>query len=106
MQKHEFHQLMDHFQTQIEDRIDELEQDLDFDNESGTLTIYCVGGSQVIISRQTAICQLWIAAKSGGFHFDYQASSGQWIDDKSAETAEQCINRVLTEQNPLPVKIF
>ena len=106
MQRHEFHQLIDEFQTHIEDEIDNLDQDLDFDNESGTLTIYCVNQSQVIISRQSATNQLWIAAKSGGFHFDYDKELGQWLDDKNGESAESCVNRVLTEQNPRPVEIF
>lgn len=102
----QFHDLMDQFQTQIEDAIDDQDQDLDFDNESGTLTIYCVDKSQVIVSRQSAVDQLWIAAKSGGFHFDYDENKQQWIDDKTGETGEDCIHRVLAEQNPKPVIIF
>ena len=105
MQRNEFHQLVDEYQEFIEEAIDELEEDLDFDNESGTLTIYNPNKSQIIISRQSASNQIWIAAKSGGFHFDYDATKQKWFDDKSGECLDDCVNRVLAEQNEGKVKI-
>jgi len=50
MQRHEFHQLVDEYQALIEEAIDEFEEDFDYDNEAGTLTIYNPNQSQIIIS--------------------------------------------------------
>ncbi|BCD99984.1 iron donor protein CyaY [Marinicellulosiphila megalodicopiae] len=105
MQRHEFHQLVDDYQAFIEEAIDELDQDLDFDNEAGTLTIHNIDQSQIIISRQSASNQIWVAAKSGGFHFDYHVDKQKWFDDKSNECLDDCINRVLSEQNNNLVRI-
>ncbi|MEM8593928.1 MAG: iron donor protein CyaY [Pseudomonadota bacterium] len=53
----------------IEDAIDSQGDELDYENQSGMLTIFCPDGSQVIVSRQAPTEELWLAAKSGGFHF-------------------------------------
>jgi CyaY protein len=57
--------------------------------------------SQIIINRQTAALQLWLAAKSGGYHFDYVASDNGnvWQDDRSGERFLDTLNRCLSEQS-------
>ncbi|MDO5059670.1 MAG: iron donor protein CyaY [Neisseria sp.] len=61
----------------IEDQIDE--QGLDFDclSAGNVLTIEAEDGTQIIVNRHTPNQELWIAAKSGGYHFSYR--DGQWV---------------------------
>lgn len=58
-----------------------VDRDAEIDYESGNdmLTLTFRDRSVAIISRQSAIQQLWLAARSGGFHFDYDAAKSQWI---------------------------
>lgn len=38
------------------------------------------GGSKIIVNRHTAAREIWIAAKSGGFHFRPDAAvPGKWV---------------------------
>ena len=97
MTESEFTQQVDDIIMQIEDALDELDMDIDYESSAGILTIILPNQSQLIISRQIAAMQLWLAAKSGGFHFDYDADKS-WIDERSGETFQDALNRCLSDQ--------
>ncbi len=96
MTETEFNQLIDDMIMQIEDALDEL--DIDYESSAGILTIVLENNSQIIINRQITTMQLWLAAKSGGYHFDYDESNG-WQDDRSGELFPLALSRCLTEQS-------
>ena len=64
----------------------------------GVLTVKFDNGSQVIFSRQEPLRQLWLAARSGGFHFDYDEESERWMCDKSEEQLGEMLERIVFEQ--------
>lgn len=74
-----FHDLVDEAQQQIEDILDDSDLDLDVENSGGVLTLIFADGSQLIISRQEPLKQLWLAARTGAFHFDHDADSQRWL---------------------------
>ena len=81
---------------QVEDALDELDSDIDYETAAGILTITLENQSQIIINRQISALQLWLAAKSGGYHFNY--NDNDWQDDRSGESFQDVLNRCLTEQ--------
>jgi CyaY protein len=93
-----FHDLVDAAQEQVEDAFDDSDLDIDLENSAGVLTVRFENGSQVILSRQEPLRQLWVAARSGGFHFDYDEASGRWICDSSDEPLGELLTRVTREQ--------
>ena len=103
MNENRFNQLLDDLMMAIEDAIDESGMDIDYENAGGILTLTCENNSQVILSRQTPLRQLWVAAKSGGFHFIYSEESSQWLCDSDNEPFVELLNRCLTEQSGDPV---
>ena len=43
--------------------------------------------------------QLWMAAKSGGFHFEYNEDTEQWLcDSGDREELYEMLSRLATEQ--------
>ena len=70
-----FHDLVDATQQAVEDIFDDSDLDLDLENSAGVLTVRFENGTQLIFSRQEPLRQLWLAARSGGFHFDYDQAS-------------------------------
>lgn len=74
----EFNQRVDDTLSDIEDALDVCDADLDWDFAGGILTIECDNGSQVIINRQEPALQIWVAARSGGFHFDFHPNEECW----------------------------
>lgn len=92
----QFHHLVDQTQRQVEDAYDDSGLDLDLENAGGVLTVKFDNGSQVILSRQPPLVQLWVAARSGGYHFDWDGQ--HWVCDSSPETLGALLVRVTLEQ--------
>lgn len=93
-----FHDLVDAVQQIVEDVFDDSGLDVDLENSAGVLTVEFENGSQLILSRQEPIRQLWLAARSGGFHFDYDADSDRWLCDNSDEQLGEMLQRITLEQ--------
>lgn len=99
MEEKEFRDLADETITSIQDAIDESGADIDYDEVGGVLTLEFENGSKIIFSKQPPVSQLWMAAKSGGFHFDYDNDRRQWICDSGAhEELYLMLSRLATEQ--------
>lgn len=96
MQDREYEERVDDLFDAIEDEIDELEADIDVDSSAGMLTIEFPNGSSVILSRQIANHEVWIAAKSGGYHLAFD--DDQWFCRTSEENLPKLLDRVFTEQ--------
>ena len=93
-----FHDLVDALQEALEDAFDASDLDLDLENSGGVLTVRFDNGSQLIFSRQEPLRQLWLAARSGGFHFDYDESAGGWVCDANGEALPAMLARLTREQ--------
>ena len=80
----------------IEEAIDDAGVDIDYDTIGGILTLVFPDDSKVILNRQSATSQLWVAAKSGGFHLDWHTD--HWFCEGTTEDLQTLLNRVSTEQ--------
>ncbi len=99
MNELEFQKITDQTIDDIQDAIDESGADIEYDEIGGVLTLEFEDGSKIIFSKQGAMYQLWMAARSGGFHFDYQEASEQWLcDSGNKEELYEMLSRLSTEQ--------
>ncbi len=66
------------------DRINDA-TDVDIDNQrvGGMITITFVDGSQLIVNLQKPLHEIWLAARSGGYHYRHDGRC--WIDTKTGE---------------------
>ena len=78
MNESQFNRLAEETMIAIEEAIEESGADIDFDNVADILTLEFSNGSRIIINKQTPLSQIWVAAKSGGYHFDYDETSELW----------------------------
>ncbi len=63
------------------DRInDSSDADIDNQRTGGMVTLTFRNRSQIIINLQKPLQEIWLAAKSGGYH--YKFDSGKWWDTK------------------------
>ena len=77
--------------------------DLDWADNDGVLTIECGDGSRLIVNRHVPNRELWVAAKSGGFHF--RAEGGAWRDTRSGEELGAALERLLRAQAGILVRL-
>ena len=68
-------------------------EELDLELGDGILKITLVDDSKLIVSRQAPVKQLWLAARHGGFHFNYK--DNQWLDSKSGEEILMMMSRFI-----------
>jgi CyaY protein len=59
---------------------DETDADVDNQRVGGMVTLTFADRSQIIINLQKPLQEVWMAAKSGGYH--YRWMDGQWQDTK------------------------
>ncbi|VAX13512.1 hypothetical protein MNBD_GAMMA24-2149 [hydrothermal vent metagenome] len=99
MDESEFNQKADELLTAIEDAIDKIidenDLDIDFENSGGILSLGFEDNSKIIINRQAPLRQIWVATRSGGFHFDFDPERNQWREEKNgtelfAELGRHC----------------
>lgn len=81
----------------IEQAIEESGADIDFEAAGGILTLEFGNGSKIIVNKQGAAKQIWVAAKSGGFHYGY--ADGEWINDQNGEELMSELSRLVSEQS-------
>ncbi len=98
-----FDELAESLFAAIEDAVDAHDWPLDYENSGSVLTIDCEdSNTQVIVSRQVAKHQIWVAAKSGGFHLDRQGDD--WVCSTTGETFVELLSRVCSEQSVKPLQ--
>jgi CyaY protein len=68
----------------------------------GVIEIECANGSKIVINRHVAAREIWLAAKSGGYHF--KPVGDTWLATRDGEDLLAAITRVLTEQTGKPVR--
>lgn len=95
MTESEFHRAVDEVLRRVESAV-EASDALDVDLESGILTIECPDGTKVIVNRQTPNREIWVAARSGGFHF--AARDGAWRDTRSGAELFASLAAILSSQ--------
>jgi CyaY protein len=70
--------------TAIEQALEAAELDADFElKEGGILEIEFDDGSKIIINRHAAAREIWVAARSGGFHFRWDGAAWRNMRDGS-----------------------
>lgn len=99
MNESEFHEIADRTLEDIQNAIDESGADIDYEESGSVLTLEFDNGSKIIFSKQPPVKQLWMAARSGGFHFDYDEDGERWVCDSGGrEELYAMLSRLAGEQ--------
>jgi CyaY protein len=77
--------------------------DIDWSLNDGILEIECADGSKLIVNRHLPNREIWVAARSGGFHF--RADGGQWRDARGGGELGAVLARLLKTQGGVIVKL-
>jgi len=68
---------------------------------SGVLEIEFDDGSKMVINRHGAAREIWVAAKSGGFHFRHDGTA--WRDTRDGTELFASVSRLASQQAGSPV---
>ncbi|MBI3229054.1 MAG: iron donor protein CyaY [Burkholderiales bacterium] len=90
----------------IEVALDQCADDLDFDclRNGNVLEIELIdSASKVIVNIQAAMQELWVAARSGGFHFQYDGQ--QWRDTRDGGELFAALSKMISSQGGVQVEL-
>ena len=80
MTESEFIKLTEAAFIRIENGFDNCTTDVDYIFDGQVLELEFENGSKIIINRHTLNQEIWLAAKSGGYHYSF--SNGQWLSKR------------------------
>jgi CyaY protein len=84
------------------DRInDESEVDIDNQRVGGMITLVFGNKSQIIVNLQRPLHEIWLAARSGGYHYKFDGQ--QWQDTKGQGEFFSSLTRYASEQAGCPL---
>ena len=105
MNEAEFHKQVTHTLLRIEQAVEDSGVDIDFENAGDILTLEFTSGSKIIINKQAAANQIWVAARAGGFHYRSDAGRNLWLNDQGGEELFAQLTRLASEQAGVSVTL-
>ncbi|CAA0126297.1 Iron-sulfur cluster assembly protein CyaY [Halioglobus japonicus] len=98
MTESEFNELIEQTFDALEMALDEVDADIDYETSGGVLTVIFENTTRLVFSRQPPTRQLWLAARSGGFHFAYDEEAGDWRDTRAGNRFQPFVVQQMQEQ--------
>lgn len=84
------------------DRInDESDADVDNQRSGGMITLVFPDKSQIVINLQKPLHEIWLAARSGGYHYKFDGQ--RWVDTKGQGEFFENLSRCASEQAGCPL---
>ncbi|MFL9924843.1 iron donor protein CyaY [Herbaspirillum lusitanum] len=88
----------------LEQACDEGELDVECSRSGNVLEIECIdNGSKIIVNSQAPMKEMWIAARSGGFHYKFNGS--QWINTRDGSEMYATLSEAVSAQSGVKVDI-
>jgi CyaY protein len=98
----EFESLADAALAAVERALERANLDVDVQSKGGgVLEIEFADGSKVIVNRHAAAREIWVAAKSGGFHF--RRAGHAWRDTRDGTELFAALSKIVSAQGGTPV---
>jgi CyaY protein len=102
MDESEFAVAAERVLERVERALEESGIDADTElKEGGVLDIEFGDGSRMVINRHGAAREIWVAARSGGFHFRWDGAA--WRDTRDGSELFAALSRLVSAQSGQPV---
>lgn len=76
--------------------------DIDTHRTGGLLEMSFPNGSVIVLNTQPPLHEIWLAARSGGFHYRY--SAGAWRDTRDGRELFEALSACASEQGGKPLR--
>ena len=89
--------VLDQIEMSIEHAADSADVDIECSRSGNVMEIEFIdGGSKIIVNTQSAMQEIWVAARAGGFHF--RMMDGSWRDTRDGGELFSALSRLASEQ--------
>ena len=98
MDERQFEALAGEALRSIERALDQSGVDVDVElKEGGVLELEFDNGSKIIVNRHGAAREIWVAARSGGFHFRWDGAA--WRDTRDGAELFAALSKLVSAQS-------
>lgn len=80
----------------IEAAVEACGADIETARSGNVLTLELDDGSKIVVNSQAPMRQIWVAARSGGFHFEWR--DGAWRDTRDGSELFAALSRIVSAQ--------
>ena len=101
-------QVLQSIELALEAADEELDLDLDIERQGGNvINIRFRDRSVIVVNTQPPLHEIWVAAKSGGYHYRWSGTQTQplWLDTKTGRELMSDLSEFASTQAGKPVKI-
>jgi CyaY protein len=85
----------------IEAAVEACDADIETTRAGNVLTLELADGSKIIVNSQAPMRQIWVAAKSGGYHYEWR--DGAWRDTRDGSELFAALSRAVSAQGGVAV---
>lgn len=82
----QFNERIEHLFNHIEDVLDEIDLDIDYENQGGVFKIEMPDCAPLIVNRHGPTQQLWLATKQDGHHLAWDEAQQAWLCTRSGRS--------------------
>ena len=86
---------------EIESAIEACDDDIEISRAGNVLTLELANGSRIVVNSQAPMRQIWVAARSGGFHYEWR--DGAWRDTRDGSELFAALSRLISAQGGVAV---
>lgn len=102
MEEAAFNALAEAELARIEEALESCGAELEIEQmPGGILDVEFADRSKMIINRHAAAREIWVAARSGGFHF--RPENGRWLGTRDGVELYAALSRLVSEQGGVAV---
>ncbi len=101
MTESEFLVLAEETLDAIERAVETCGADIEVTRAGNVLTLELADASRIVVNSQTPMRQIWVAARSGGFHFE--RAGARWCDTRDGAELFAALSRIVSAQGGQPV---
>ena len=87
---------LDRIEAAVEAAADAADADIEISRTGNVMELEFENGSKIIINSQAPMQELWVAARSGGFHF--RRDGERWVDTRSGHELYDALSGYVSQQ--------
>ena len=101
MTESEFNELAEAALRAVESAADAVDAGIDCVRSGSVLTLELENDTKIVVNTQLPMRQIWVAARSGGYHFSYDGRD--WRDTRDGTELFASLSRIVSAQGGHPV---
>ena len=95
--------VLDSIESQTDDWAGVQDVDIEVTRSGNVLTMVFEDGTTIVVNSQAAMQELWLAARTGGFHYRYDGA--QWNDTRGGPPLHEALSQICSQAAGTPITV-